>query len=159
MLTLPVRTWELVLGKFLAGWVFAGIALILSMGIWWTVNYLGRPDNGVIAVSYLGSWLMAGAFLAISACISALTRNQVIAFIGASIVGFLLVMAGSELVLSSVRSWAPSVVTEAIQSLSFIGHFSRLTRGVIELPTIFFFLSLITLCLWINVQNVNVNRS
>lgn len=159
LMTMPVRPWELVLGKYLAGWAFAGIALILTMGLWWTVNYLGSPDHGVIAAAYFGAWLVAGGFLAISACMSALTRNQVIAFIGACIVGFLLAMAGTDLVLAAVRGWAPTIVTETIQSFSFITHFGRMTRGVIEAPTVFFFVSLIVLCLWINVQNINANRA
>lgn len=159
LMTMPVRPWELVLGKFLAGWAFAGLAIVLTMPLWWTVNYLGSPDNGVIASGYLGCFLMAGAFLAISACMSAMTRNQVIAFIGACIVGFLLAMAGTDLVLAAVRGWAPTAVTEAVQSLSFISNFGRMTRGVVELPTVFYFLSLIVLCLWINVQSVNANRN
>lgn len=159
LMTLPSRPWALVSGKFLAGWVFAGLALVLTVPIWVTVNYLGKPDNGVIVASYLGSWLMAGGFLAISACVSVLTRNQVIAFIVAVIVSFLLVMAGSELVLAAIRDWAPGGVTEAVQSLSVISHFNRLTRGVLELTSVFFFVSLIVLCLWLNVRFLEVKRA
>lgn len=159
LMTLPVRTWELVTGKFLAGWAFTGVALLLTLPMWITVAYLGTPDNGVIAASYAGSFLMAGAFLALAACISALTRNQVIAFIVATIAGFLLVMAGFDLVLASVRSWAPAFVTETVQSLSFLSHFNRLSDGVIELPTVVFFLSMVALCLWINVQIVNLKKA
>ncbi|MEZ5650237.1 MAG: ABC transporter permease subunit [Burkholderiaceae bacterium] len=159
LMTLPSRPWSLVLGKFLAAWVFAGLALLLTMPIWLTVNYLGQPDNGVIAASYLGSWLMAGGFLAVSACISVLTRNQVIAFIVAAIVSFLLVMAGSELVLGAIRVSMPGAITEAVQSLSIIAHFNRLTRGVLELTSLFFFVSLIVLCLWLNVRFLDVKRA
>ncbi len=159
LMTLPVHTWQLVLGKFLAGWCFTGIALLLTTPIWLTVNYLGSPDNGVIAASYLGSWLMAGAFLSVAACMSALTKNQVIAFIAASIAGFLLIMAGFDLVLATVRSWAPAIIIEVVQSLSFISHFGRLSQGVLEAPTIVFFTSLMALCLWINVQLVDIKKA
>jgi ABC-2 type transport system permease protein len=159
LMTLPVRTWELVLGKFFAGWAFVGVALLLTIPLWITVNYLGNPDNGVIFAGYLGSWLMAGAFLALATCISALTKNQVIAFIIAAIVGFLLVMAGFDLVLAGIKGWAPTFVTEMVQSLSFISHFSRISRGVIELPTFIFFTSMIVLCLWINIQAVDLKKA
>src|SRR5262244_4304690 len=99
LMTLPVEPWQIVLGKWLAAWAFAALALVLTMPLWITVNVLGSPDNGVILASYLGSWLMAGAFLAIGAAISALTKNQVIAFIVSASLCFLLVMSGLELVL------------------------------------------------------------
>ncbi|MEM7425206.1 MAG: ABC transporter permease subunit [Pseudomonadota bacterium] len=159
LMTLPVRTWELVTAKFLAGWAFTGVALLATTPMWFTVNYLGDPDNGVIAASYIGSWLMAGAFLALATCMSALTKNQVIAFIVATIAGFLLVMAGFDLVLATVRDWAPVGLTEMVQSLSFLSHFNRLTQGVIELPTAVFFISMIVLCLWINVQAVDLKKA
>lgn len=159
LMTLPVRTFELVIGKFLAGWAFIGVALLLTVPMWMTVNYLGSPDNGVIFASYLGSFLMAGAFLALATCISAFTKSQVIAFIVASILGFLLVMAGFDLVLASVRGWAPNFVVEIVQSLSFISHFSRISNGVIELPTLIFFSSMIALCLWINIQIVDLKKA
>lgn len=159
LMTLPSRPWALVLAKFLAAWVFAGLALVLTVPVWLTVNYLGVPDNGVIAASYLGSWLMAGGFLAVSACVSVLTRNQVIAFIVAVIVSFLLVMAGSELVLAAIRGWMPAAITETVQSLSVIAHFNRLTRGVLELTSLFFFASLIVLCLWLNVRFLELKRA
>lgn len=159
LMTWPVRTWELVVGKFLAGWVFTGVALLLTTPMWFTVNYLGSPDNGVIAASYIGSWLMAGAFLALATCMSALSKNQVLAFIVASMAGFLLVMAGFDLVQASVRDWAPIFVTEIVQSLSFLSHFKQLTAGVIELPTVVFFASMILLCLWVNVQIVDMKKA
>ncbi|MFM2287116.1 MAG: hypothetical protein RL684_259, partial [Pseudomonadota bacterium] len=99
LLTLPVTMWQAVLGKFLAAWAFIGIALALTFPIWLTVNYLGSPDNGVIFASYLGSLLMAGAFLAIGSCLSASTRNQVVAFILTVVTCFLLLLAGFPLVL------------------------------------------------------------
>src|SRR5919198_4059386 len=94
-LTLPIRMTEAVLGKFLAAWCFAGIALALTFPFWVTVNFLGRPDNGVILASYIGSWLMAGAMLAVGGCISAMTKNQVIAFVVTAAVVFVFTVAGS----------------------------------------------------------------
>src|SRR6476661_8148249 len=132
LMTLPISPWEAILGKFFAAWGFIGVALLLTLPMWITVNILGSPDNGVIFASYIGSFLMAGAFLAIASCISALTKNQVLAFIGAVIVGFLFVMAGFDLVLAAVRPWAPDVIVQAIASMSFIGHFQRITDGVLE---------------------------
>jgi len=158
LMTLPVSTASLVIGKFLAAWMFAAIALALTFPLWLTVNYLGSPDNGVILASYLGSWLMAGAFLAVAALVSVFTRNQVIAFIVAAIVSFILVMLGSELVLSTLRGWLPDGFVQWLSSMSFINHFGRLTRGVLEVGTLFFFGSLIVLCLWLNAQVLEWKR-
>ena len=159
LITLPVTNTQLVVGKFLASWIFTLIALFLTMPIWITVNYLGEPDNNVILISYFGSWLMAGAFLALTSCLSALTKNQVIAFIISSISGFVLIMAGFNLVLSAVRSWSPNWITETISSMSFLSHFSRIQMGVFDLSTLVFFISMIILCLWINVQLVQVKKA
>ena len=159
LITLPVTNTQLVVGKFLASWIFTLIALILTMPIWITVNYLGEPDNHVILISYFGSWLMAGAFLALTSCLSALTKNQVIAFIISSISGFVLIMAGFNLVLSAVRSWSPNWITETISSMSFLSHFSRIQMGVFDLSTLVFFITMIILCLWINVQIVQVKKA
>ena len=159
LITLPVTNTQLVVGKFLASWIFTLIALVLSMPIWITVNYLGDPDNNVILISYIGSWLMAGAFLALTSCLSTLTKNQVIAFIISSISGFILIMAGFSLILSAVRSWAPVWITETISSMSFLSHFSRIQMGVFDLNSLIFFLSMIILCLWINVQLVQIKKA
>ena len=159
LMTLPVTNTQLVIGKFLASWVFTLIALILSMPIWITVNYLGNPDNNVIFISYIGSWLMAGAFLALTSCLSTLTKNQVIAFIISSISGFILVMAGFGLVLSAVRSWAPIWLTETIRSMSFLSHFNRIQMGVFDFSTLLFFVSMIVFCLWINIQLVQIKKA
>ena len=159
LITLPVTNTQLVVGKFLASWVFTLIALVLSMPIWITVNYLGNPDNNVILISYIGSWLMAGAFLALTSCLSTLTKNQVIAFIISSISGFILIMAGFSLILSAVRSWAPVWITETISSMSFLSHFSRIQMGVFDLNSLIFFLSMIILCLWINIQLVQIKKA
>ncbi len=159
LITLPVTNTQLVVGKFLASWFFTLIALILTMPIWITVNFLGDPDNNVILLSYIGSWFMAGAFLALTSCLSVLTKNQVIAFIISSISGFILIMAGFNLVLSAVRSWSPNWITETISSMSFLSHFTRIQMGVFDLSTLVFFISMMILCLWINVQLVQLKKA
>ena len=159
LITLPVTNTQLVVGKFLASWFFTLIALILTMPIWITVNFLGDPDNNVILISYIGSWFMAGAFLSLSSCLSVLTKNQVIAFIISSISGFILIMAGFNLVLSAVRSWSPNWITETISSMSFLSHFTRIQMGVFDLSTLVFFISMMILCLWINVQLVQLKKA
>ena len=147
LLTLPLTRMQAVLGKFLAAWLFTGLALALTFPLWITVNFLGRPDNGVIVSSYLGSWLMAGSFLAIGSCMSALTRNQVIAFILTVVVCFLFVLSGFPLVLDAVSAWAPRVLVDAIASMSFLTHFNSIARGVIGLRDLLFFLSLVVVWL------------
>ena len=159
LITLPVTNTQLVVGKFLASWFFTLIALTLTMPIWITVNFLGDPDNNVILISYIGSWFMAGAFLALTSCLSVLTKNQVIAFIISSISGFILIMAGFNLVLSAVRSWSPNWITETISSMSFLSHFTRIQMGVFDLSTLVFFISMMILCLWINVQLVQLKKA
>ena len=159
LMTLPISPWEAILGKFLAAWAFIGVALIATMPMWITVNLLGDPDNGVIFASYVGSFLMAGAFLAIGSCISALTKNQVIAFIISATICFLLVMSGLELVLGALRSWAPEFLISAISSLSFLSHFDRITKGVVQLSSIFFYLSLIVFALFANRVIVEMKKA
>ncbi len=159
LLTLPVSTSEAVLGKFLAAWAFTGVALVLTFPMWITVYILGTPDNGVIATSYLGSFFMAGAFLAIGSCISALTKNQVIAFIVAAAVCFLFTMSGLEMVLNFFRGWAPEVVIDAIASMSFLVHFESVTKGVVDLKDAVYFVSLIVFWLFANVTVVELKKA
>jgi len=157
-MTLPVSTTEAVLGKFLAAWAFCAIALALTFPMWITVNVLGSPDNGVILASYLGSLLMAGAFLAIGSCVSALTSNQVIAFVVAATVCFLFTMSGLDLVLNFFRAWAPQVLVDTIASLSFLTHFNAVTNGVIDVRDVVFFGSLIAFWLIANVIVVDLKK-
>jgi len=159
ILTLPVPLWATVTGKFLAAWAFIAIALALTFPIWLTVNYLGNPDNGVIAAAYVGSLLMAGAYLAIGACISATTQNQVIAFVVTVAVCFLFTISGAPLVLDFFRSWAPLPFISAISSFSFLTHFSTISTGVIDLRDLIFFFSLIALFLTANTVVVDLKRS
>jgi ABC-2 type transport system permease protein len=158
LMTLPVSNGEAVVGKFLAGWLFTGTALLLTFPFWLTVNYLGNPDNGVILTSYLGSWLMAGGFLAISAAVSALTRNQVVAFVVASFVCFLLLVTGLDLVRGLIVAWAPEAVVRAVAELSILANYQSLTRGVLELATLVFFASLIGVSLVVNTALVELKK-
>ena len=157
--TMPLTLWDAVLGKFLAAWFFAGVALALTFPIWITVNYLGSPDNGVILASYIGSFLMAGAYLAISAAISATTSNQVIAFVVSVVVCFLFTVAGAPLVVDVFRAWAPQPLVETVASFSFLSHFQAITRGVIDLRDVIYFLSVIALFLGLNVAFVDLKKS
>ncbi|MBW8310515.1 MAG: ABC transporter permease subunit [Rhizobium sp.] len=140
LLTLPLTLWQAVLGKFLAAWAFLGLALSLTFPMWVTVAWLGEPDHGVILASYLGSWLMAGAFLAIGGALSAATRSQVVAFILSVVVCLLLLLAGFPLALDVVRGWAPLPLVDAVAGLSFLTHFQAITRGVLDLRDVVFFL-------------------
>lgn len=159
LMTLPVSPWAAVLGKFLAAWAFIGVALVLTFPIWITVNLLGEPDNGVILTGYLGSFLMAGAFLSIGAFVSALTKNQVIAFILAATICFLFLMSGVDLVQNALQAWAPGIVASAIASMSFLVHFQEIARGVVEAPTIILFVSLIVFFLFANVIAVDQKKA
>src|SRR5579863_6883384 len=149
-LTLPISMTAAVLGKFLASWAFAGIALALTAPFWITVNYLGQPDNGVILASYVGSFLMAGAFLAIGAALSALTKNQVIAFVVTAAVCFFFTVSGSPIVLGFLKSWAPESLLRTVASFSFLTHFNAIVRGVIDLRDAVFFASVIAFSLFAN---------
>jgi ABC-2 type transport system permease protein len=143
LLSLPVPLWAAVLGKFLAAWAFSGLALALTFPMWLTVNYLGDPDNGVILAGYLGSLLMAGGYLAIGSCLSAITRNQVIAFVVSVSVCFLFTVSGLPIVIDFFSGWAPQQVLNTIASFSFLTHFNAITRGVIDLRDIIYFTTLI----------------
>jgi ABC-2 type transport system permease protein len=139
LLTQPITMWQAVLGKFLAGWLFIAFALVLTTPLWITINWLGSPDNGVIVAAYIGSLFMAGAYLAVGSFMSALTRSQVIAFILAFVLCFLLVMAGFPMVLDVARSWAWPWITEGIAALSFYTHFENITKGVLDLRDVLYF--------------------
>ena len=159
LLTLPITMPQAVLGKFLAAWLFTALSLALTFPVWITVNYLGDPDNGIILAGYLGSLLMAGAYLAIGSCISALTRNQVIAFVLSAVVCLLFVLSGYPLVLDVFSAWAPPFLVETVSSFSFLGHFEDIIKGVIDLRDVVYFASLIALWLFLNVLALEVNKA
>jgi ABC-2 type transport system permease protein len=143
LMTQPVLLWDAVLGKFLAAWAFTVLALALTFPLWLTVNYLGKPDNGAILAAYLGSALLAGGFLSIGSCMSALTRNQVIAFILGVAACFAFLLAGFPMVLDLFRTWAPLALVDAIASLSFLTHFESIAKGVIDVRDLLYFSMLI----------------
>ena len=147
LLTLPAPTWALVLGKFLAAWTIAAIALALTFPLWITVNFLGHPDNAAIFVGYFASFLMAGAYIAIGSAMSALTATQVVAFVLAVLVSFVLTAAGLPLVLNFLKGVIGGATAEGISGLSILQHFDAAQRGVIEFRSLFYFVSLIALAL------------
>ncbi len=147
LLTQPVSLWQAVLGKFLAAWAVVALALALTFPIWITVNWLGSPDNGVILASYLGSLLMAGAFLAIGSCLSAATRSTVIAFILTVLACLLFLLAGFPLALDPLRWLLPQAAIDAVSGMSFLTHFQAVTRGVLDLRDVLYFL--LTIAAWL----------
>lgn len=145
LLSLPVELPGLVAGKLLAAWAVAGAALLMTLPMWITANYLGSPDNAAIALAYLTSLLMAGSYIAIGAAASALTSRQVTAFVLAVVVAFLFTAAGWPLVLSGLANLMGAGTAEAVSSFSFLTHFDPAQNGVLELRSVFFFLSVIAL--------------
>jgi len=159
LMTLPITRLGAVVGKFLAAWAFTLLALALTFPVWITVNYLGDPDNGAIAAGYVGSGLMAGGFLAIGAAISSCTRSQVIAFILTVVVCFAFLLAGHEPVLKFISGWLPTAAVETVASFSFLTRFESISRGVIDLRDVIFFVSLIAVSMGINVVVLEAKKS
>ena len=158
LLTLPVPLGIAVFAKFLAAWTFAALALAGTFPMWLTVNYLGNPDNTVIIVSYFGSLLMAGGFLAIGSCISALTKNQVIAFVISFVICLGFNLSGFPIVIDLFSGWAPQVVVEVISSFSFLTHFNSILRGVIDFRDIVYFVTLIAFWLYGNILAIELTK-
>ena len=148
LLTMPIAPWEAIVGKFLASWLFLAIALALTFPVIITVNYLGSPDNGVILCGYIGSWLMAGAYLAISSCTSSMTRSQVVSFIISVVVCLFLILAGFPPVIRVLESWAKPWLVDAVTSFSVITHFEGFQKGVLDSRDIIFFLSIMVFSLF-----------
>lgn len=159
LMTLPLDVWQSVAGKFIAAWAFTALALALTFPIWITVNYLGEPDNGVIVAAYLGSLMMAGGFLAIGAFVSATTNNQVIAFIVTVVICFVMLMAGFQPLLSPLVGWVPLPIIDALASLSFLTHFSSISKGVIDARDIIYFALLIGTFLYANVLVLHMKKA
>lgn len=147
LLTLPISPSGAVVGKFLAAWGFCAVALALTFPMWWTVNFLGDPDNGAILTGYVGSLLMAGGFLAIGSVLSASTKSQVVAFIITVVVCLLMLLAGLTPVTNFLKGWASDWIVDAISGVSFMTRFNSISRGVIEFRDLFFFISLVAMCL------------
>jgi len=150
LLTLPVTVTEVVLGKFLAAWCFIGIALALTFPLVLTVIYLGNPDLGVILCGYLGSLLMAGAFLSVGSMTSALTRSQVVSFILAVVACLFLILAGYAPVTSVLAGWAPVWLVDLVSSTSVLTHFASIARGVLDLRDLLYYVSVMVVMIVIN---------
>jgi ABC-2 type transport system permease protein len=148
LLTMPVAPWQAILAKFLASWIFLALALALTFPAVVTVNLLGEPDNGVIAAGYLGSLFLAGAYLAISCMTSAMTRNQVVAFILAVVICLFLILAGFNPVTDLLVRWASPAVVDTVAAFSVVTHFDGFQRGVIDSRDLTFFLSIIGFALF-----------
>lgn len=161
--TLPFTIGDLVLGKFLAAWAFTTVALALTLPLWITVAWLGDPDHGVILVGYLASALLTGAFLAIGGCLSAFTKNQVIAFVLCAIVCFLVLLAGFPAALDLVRAWMPGEIGEplarALGSVSAMSHFDSMMRGVVDLRDLLYFVSMIAAFLYLTITVVDWRKA
>lgn len=158
LMTLPAPTWALVLGKFLAAWTVAAAALLMTIPLWISVNILGSPDNAAIFTAYIASLLMAGAYLAIGSMMSALTPAQIVAFVLAVLVSFLLTALGLPLVLDFFSGILGGGVSEALARFSIMHHFDAAQRGVVEFRSVFYFVSLIALCLGFNALAVDARR-
>jgi ABC-2 type transport system permease protein len=159
LFTLPITLGQCVIGKFLAAWAFIGVALVLTFPMWITVNYLGNPDNGVILASYIGSFLMAGAYLAIGSAISAVTKNQVIAFVISVVLCLLFVLAGYPIVQDLLPAGLPQAFYDTMRSFGFLPHFQSINTGVLDLRDITFFGSLIACALIINAIVLDMKKA
>ncbi len=148
LFTMPITTWQAIVAKFLASWLFIGVALLLTFPAVITVNVLGQPDNGAIFAGYLGSFFMAGAYLAITCMTSAMTRNQVVAFILSVVICLFLVLAGFNPVTDLMVRWASPAVVDTVAAFSVVTHFDGFQRGVIDARDLVFFLSVIGFALF-----------
>ncbi|HIG28036.1 MAG TPA: ABC transporter permease [Verrucomicrobiales bacterium] len=148
LLTMPITTWQAIVGKFVASWAFLTLALMLTFPLVLTVAYLGNPDLGVIFCGYIGSFLLAGSYLAVSSMTSAMTRNQVISFIVSVVACLFLILAGWPPVTNMLVEWAPSWLVEGVASLSVMPHFDDIQRGLLDSSDVFYFLSVIVFCLF-----------
>ncbi|MBC8096568.1 MAG: ABC transporter permease subunit [Akkermansiaceae bacterium] len=148
LLTMPITPWQAIVGKFLASWLFLALALALTFPIVITVNYLGDPDNGVIFTAYIGSWLMAGAYLAVSCITSAMTRTQVVSFIVSVVICLFLILAGFRPVVQLFSGAVSPLMVDLITSFSVITHFEGFQKGILDSRDIVFFLSIIVFSLF-----------
>jgi ABC-2 type transport system permease protein len=158
LLTLPIAPWQAVLGKFLAAWAFCALALASTFPLWITVNLLGSPENGVVLTGYLGALLVAGAFLAIGAAVSAATRNQVVAFVLGVVACFLFAASGTSVVSEFLSSRLP-LLAEAARAVSVFERFNGFVRGVVALRDLVFFASLIAFFLFVNVVVIDHRKA
>lgn len=159
LLTMPITTWQAILGKFLASWLFLGIALLLTFPVVLTVNYLGDPDNGAIFAGYIGSFLLAGSYLAISSMTSALTRNQVVSFIISVVLCLFLIIAGFAPVTDMLVNWARPAVVDAVSAFSVLTHFDPFQKGLIDSRDVVFFASIMFFALFATGVIIRAHRA
>jgi ABC-2 type transport system permease protein len=159
LMTLPVSMGDAVMGKFLAAWSMMAISLALTFPLWITVNVLGNPDNGVIVAGYLGSLLMSGAYLAVSACVSSATRNQVIAFVVSVVLCFTFLLLGFPLILDLFKPLLPGAVISFMSTVGFLQHFDSIVRGVVDIRDVLYFITFIGLWLYAGAWAVDHHRS
>src|SRR5271156_3135478 len=148
LLTMPITAWQAIVGKFLASWIFLLLALALTFPVVITVNYLGSPDNGVIFAGYVGSFLIAGAYLAISCMTSAMTRNQVISFIVSAVICFILVLCGFQPVTNFLARTDSTWLVNTVAGMSVLTHFEYFTKGVVNSRDVIYFLCVIVFSLF-----------
>ena len=152
LLTLPLSATQAVFAKFLAGWAFVSLAIVLSFTMPLTVAYLGDPDWGPVFSGYLGSVLMAGAYLSICSLTSALTQNQVISFVISVFCCLILVLLGWSVFNDlMITAGFPAWMVDAFANFSFVTHYQPMVGGLVTVRDIVFFLSLAAFCLLVNV--------
>jgi ABC-type uncharacterized transport system involved in gliding motility auxiliary subunit/ABC-type transport system involved in multi-copper enzyme maturation permease subunit len=149
--TLPITTTQAVLGKFLAAWAFFALSILLSFPLVMTVGFLGSPDWGVIGASYLGSILMAGAYLGVASLTSALTKNQVVSFVLSVFVNLVLVFLGWSVFNDALAAIFPQGLVDLLANFSYTTHFDSFTKGIIDPKDLVFFLSLAGFTLFLTV--------
>jgi len=159
LLTMPIAPWQAILAKFLASWAFLAVALVLTFPALITVNLLGSPDNGIIAAGYLGSFLLAGAYLAVTCMTSAMTRNQVVALILSVVICLFLILAGFNPVTDLLTRWASPALVDTVAAFSVVTHFDGFQRGVIDARDLLFFLSVIGFALFATGVVIRGHRS
>jgi ABC-2 type transport system permease protein len=143
LMTMPITPWQAIFGKFLASWIFIAIALALTFPVVVTANVLGSPDNGMIFAGYLGSLFLAGAYLAVTCMTSAMTRNQVVAFILSVVACLFLILAGFNPVTDLMVRWASPAFIDTVAAFSVVTHFDGFQKGVIDSRDLAYFLSVI----------------
>lgn len=150
LLTMPITMTQAIIGKFLAAWIFMTIAVLLTFPVVITTRYLalGDVDPGPIVGGYIGSILMAGAYVSIGVVTSSMTRSQVISFVISLLVCLLMLLAGWEPVIGFFVQWAPASIVEWVASLSLMPHFESMQRGVIDLRDVGYYIGVIVFMLF-----------
>jgi ABC-2 type transport system permease protein len=159
LLTKPITAWQAIVGKFVASWLFLGLALVLTFPVFITVNYLGSPDNGLIIGAYIGSFLMAGSYLAISCMTSAMTRNQVVSFIISAVICLILVLSGDPAITNFLTRMDKPWLVDLVSSFSVMTHFEPFAKGMVDSRNVIFFLLVISFALFTNGVIIRSHRA